>query len=146
VEETPARRQADALVRIVTSAVRECWEAYALQFGEGETPRPEAVDAILARSAYPILAAIDDMPAELQVALVRHVVRAMLTAFLQVIQTAVAREHRRMLDTLEAEALRFADRANRAIDEATRARAREVARLQDQIDRLRRELGRRTSS
>ena len=145
MEETPARRQADQLVRTVTSAVRECWEAYALQFGEADAPRPEAIDAILARSAYPILAAIDEMPAEVQPALVRHVVRAMLTAFLQVIQTALAREHRRMLDTLEAEALRFAERANRAIDEATRARAREVTRLQDQIDRLRRELGRRTS-
>ena len=145
MEETPARRQADELIRIVTSAVRECWEAYALQFGEGDTPRPGAVDAILARSAYPILAAIDDMPAAVQPALVRHVVRTMLTAFLQVIQTALGREHRRMLDTLEAEALRFAERANRAIDEATRARAREVAHLQDQIARLRRELGRRSS-
>jgi hypothetical protein len=144
MEETPARRQADELVRIVTSAVRECWEAYAFQFGDGEKPRPEAVDAILARSAYPILAAIDEMPAELQPVLVRHVVRAMLTAFLQVTQAALGREHRRMLDTLEAEALRFADRANRAIDEATRAQAREVARLQDQIERLQRELGRRS--
>ena len=146
MEDTPARRQADELVRTVTSAVRECWETYALQFGEGDPPRREVIDAILTRSAYPILAAIDDMPAEIQPALVRHVVRAMLTAFLQVIRTAVGREHRRMLDTLEAEALRFAERANRAIDEATRVRGREVARLQDQIDRLQRELRRRTPS
>jgi hypothetical protein len=143
VEDTPARRHADELVRIVTSAVRECWEAYALQFRDADRPRPEAVGAILARSAYPILAAIDDMPPALEPVLVRHVVRAMLAAFLQVTQAALGREHQRMLDTLEAEALRFADRASRAIDEATRARERDVARLQDQVDRLRRELGRR---
>lgn len=143
MDEVPARRQADELVRIVTAAVRECWEAYTLQLGDGDRPRPEAVDAILARSAYPILAAIEDMPAELRPVLLPHVVRAMLASFLQVIQGAIAREHRRMLDTLETEALRFADRAGRAIEEAGRARARDVGRLQAEVDRLRHELGRR---
>ncbi|HVQ74289.1 MAG TPA: hypothetical protein VMT79_02005 [Candidatus Binatia bacterium] len=144
MDDNPARRQADELVRIVTSAVRECWEAYALQFGDGDKPTRAGIDAVLARSAYPILAAVDDMPADLRPVLVPHVVRAMLTAFLQVTQEALGREHRRMLDTLETEALRFADRANRAIDEAGRARARDVARLQDQVDRLRREIERGT--
>jgi hypothetical protein len=146
VDDPPARRQADELVRIVTSAVRECWEAYALQFGEGERPARQAVDAVLSRSAYPILAAIDDMPPAQQPELVRHVVRAMLTAFLQVTQEALGREHRRMLDTLESEAMRFAERANRAIEEAARARVRDVKTLRDQIDRLQCELERRGRS
>lgn len=124
------------------SAVRECWETYAFQHNEGERPAPEAVEAILSRSAYPILAKLDDVPAEVLPVLQRGVVRAMLTAFLQVTQEQVAREHRRMLDTLEREALKFADRAGKAIDDARRASARDVARLQDELDRLRREVDR----
>jgi hypothetical protein len=140
MDDSTARRRADELVRIVTSVVRECWEAYALQFRDDERPRPEAVDAILARSVYPILAKLEEVPPEIMPMLLPHVVRTMLTAFLQVIQTEVGREHRRMLDTLEAEALKFAERAGRAIDDARQARDRDVARLQAEVDRLRREL------
>jgi HAMP domain-containing protein len=139
-EHEPARREAEEFVRIVQASVREAWQAYALQFQEGARPTREAMEAILARSAYPILAKLEALPLEALPTLVSHVVRGMLTAFLQVTREELAREHQRMLDTLEREALKFADRASRAIEDANQARAAEVARLAAEVERLRQKL------
>jgi hypothetical protein len=117
--------------------------AYALQFDEDAGPAREAVDAILAWLTYPIATKLDEVPLEVLPLLARHVVRAMLTAFLQVTKEQLGRGHRRMPDTLEREALKFADRPSRAIEEARQASAQDTVRLEAEVESLRLELAAR---
>ena len=57
----------------------------------------------------------------------------MLGAFLDVTAHEVAREHKRMLDVLEREAMKFTARAAKEIEVAQR-----VAQLDAEVERLRR--------
>jgi hypothetical protein len=130
--DTPEERDTEEMHRIVAAAVRECWETYAMQFGEGTSPTPEALDAILARATVPIVAQLEKVPPEDAPELAARLVTMMLGTFLDVTAHQLAREHRRMLTVLEREATRFAARAAKEIEAAQRA-----PRLDDEVERRR---------
>src|SRR5512134_2764407 len=101
--DTPSRRDAEEIHRIVTASVRECWQTYAMQFGEGTPPTPEALDAILARATVPIVAQLEKVPPEGAPELAAALVTMMLGAFLDVTAHELAREHKRMLPQFVAD-------------------------------------------
>ena len=69
--------------RIIRAAVRECLETWWLQSEAGPVT-VEALEAIVARSTFPILRQLEDRPTELVIAPLPSLVRTMVTAFLEV--------------------------------------------------------------
>jgi hypothetical protein len=130
--DTPSRRPSEEIHRIVTAAVRECWETYATQVGEGTAPTPDALDVIFARATVPIVAQLDKIPPEGVPELAEALVSMMLGAFLDVTAHELARDHTRMLDVREREATKFAARAAKEIEVARR-----LAQVDAEIERLR---------
>jgi hypothetical protein len=69
--------------RVIRASVREYLETWVLRAQAGSVT-VEALEAIRARAAVPILRQFEDRPSELMIALLPGLVRTMLAAFVEV--------------------------------------------------------------